>query len=310
MNPANEENRIKSLQRLNLPTSSPQEKYDRLTRYVSKLFSIPIVVFSLFDKDEKWVTSNVGQGITQILSDNHLFDDDFSQDNVCVVPDTLADQRFINSPLVNDFPNIRFYVAQPIKSPDGKKIGALYLLGNKSRSFESKSQLQLKQVAAVIELELATRHSDDYCQETKLLSQAGFHQIANLGKSICRNAAIPLSFAYLYIKGLAGVKERDQARYRQILAIVVDAITKNSTHSDAFARYEDSGFVGFFSNTTITSIESKANEINALINQQLTAANITDIQVIAGLAEDDGSSPIEEIIFKAFMAHYRNANRK
>ena len=310
MTPTNEENRIKSLQRLNLPTSTPQEKYDRLTRFVSKLFSTPIVVFSLFDKDRSWVTSNMGEGFTETLGDNNLFDHAFSQDDVCIVPDTLADQRFIDSPLVKGFLNIRFFVAQPIKSPEGEKIGALYLLGNKPRSFDSKSQLQLKQVAAVMELELATRHSDDYCQETKLLSQEGFHQIANLGKSICRNAAMPLSFAYMYIKGLAGVKASDPAKYRHVLDIVVNAISKHSTLSDAFARYEDSGFVGFCSNSTMASIASKAEEINALINQQLAATNIEHIQVISGLAEDDGKSPIEDIIFNAFMAHYRNANRK
>ena len=55
--PLNEDNRLKTLRSLNILDTSPEERFDRLTRMAQRLFNVPIALVSLIDEDRQWFKS-------------------------------------------------------------------------------------------------------------------------------------------------------------------------------------------------------------------------------------------------------------
>ncbi|WP_448553284.1 GAF domain-containing protein [Thalassotalea montiporae] len=305
--PANETSRIASLKKLNILDTAPEDKYDRLTQFVSQLFGVPIALFSIVDSKRTWYKSRIGLNAKESHRNDSFCAHAILQEESFVVQDTLKDKRFAENPFVLNKPDIRFYAAQPIRSPEGFNIGSLCLIDNKPREFNLASQRQLKQIAAIVELELAARNGKAYCLESQLLNHDGFNQIATIGQKICRDADIPLAVMYFYVKGLAGLKDSKPDSYTTIIKIIVDSLKLSSTGSDVIARYEESGFVGLFSNCSMDSLTSTARQITNLVNNNLHHRRISNIEVICGLAEDDGKQSLDELIFNAYMAHYCNA---
>jgi GAF domain-containing protein len=75
-------------------------------------------------------------------------------DEVFVVSDALADDRFRNNPFVTGAPFLRFYAGAPLIFLKNIRLGALCLLDTKPRSFSrgDKAELQLFAERAVREI--------------------------------------------------------------------------------------------------------------------------------------------------------------
>lgn len=155
--PKNEKERLAALHRLSILNTVPEERFDRVTRLLRKIFDLPMATVTLVDEDRQWFKSADGlgeacetdRGISfcghTILSEEPL-----------IVNDALADERFRGNPLVVDIdgPRIRFYAGYPLRAPGGLKVGALCLLGREPRAFGEREVGILKDFAAIIEDEL------------------------------------------------------------------------------------------------------------------------------------------------------------
>ena len=58
--PADEAARLDTLRALNILDSSPEERFDRLTRLAKRLFGVPIALVSLVDQNRQWFKSSQG----------------------------------------------------------------------------------------------------------------------------------------------------------------------------------------------------------------------------------------------------------
>ena len=67
--PADEASRIDTLRALNVLDSSPEERFDRLTRLARRLFDVPIALVSLVDEDRQWFKSCQGLDATETPRD-------------------------------------------------------------------------------------------------------------------------------------------------------------------------------------------------------------------------------------------------
>ncbi len=129
--PANEKERLKELRSLNILDTTPEERFDRLTRMVKRVFDVDIALVSLVDENRQWFKSRVGLEASETGRDISFCGHAILGNEVFVIEDTQNDERFHDNPLVTGPPNIRFYAGAPLRYMNGSKLGTLCIIDRK-----------------------------------------------------------------------------------------------------------------------------------------------------------------------------------
>ena len=61
--------RVETLRSLDILDTSPEERFDRITRMAKRLFDVPIALVSLIDENRQWFKSNMGLGVKETSRD-------------------------------------------------------------------------------------------------------------------------------------------------------------------------------------------------------------------------------------------------
>src|SRR5262249_49467945 len=77
--------------------------------------------------------------------------------DLMIVPDTLADPRFSENPLVTADPGIRFYAGAPLVNDDGFALGTLCVLDQVPRQLTSEQSLALRLLSREVMTQLEIR---------------------------------------------------------------------------------------------------------------------------------------------------------
>ncbi|MBC5852566.1 ATP-binding protein [Vibrio metschnikovii] len=149
--PEEESERQKTLDKTGLLNSGSEARFDRITRLAQQIFSVPIALISLVDRDRQWFKSRQGLDAQQTPREISFCGHAILNSEVFVIENALVDQRFCDNPLVMGAPDIRFYAGAPLHSTKGYRIGTLCLIDSQPRSFSSKQRSMLKDLAATIE---------------------------------------------------------------------------------------------------------------------------------------------------------------
>ncbi len=152
--PDDEEKRIRALGALALLDTSAEDRFDRITRLASRLFNVPIALITLVDTERQWFKSRAGEIVQQTPRDQSFCAHAILEPRPLVVPDTLADNRFADNPLVTAAPRVRFYAGQALVAPDGSPVGTLCLIDHQPRDFGQAELMALGDLAALAEREL------------------------------------------------------------------------------------------------------------------------------------------------------------
>ncbi len=123
--PNNEEARLKSLHSLDILDTPAEERFDRYTRLAQRMLNVPIALVSLVDTDRQWFKSCLGLDAVETSREVSFCGHTILCDELLVVNDALADERFADNPLVTGAPNIRFYAGYPLIYSDGSNLGTL-----------------------------------------------------------------------------------------------------------------------------------------------------------------------------------------
>lgn len=135
----------------------PNEALHRVTAMAARMFSAPISIVSVVDRDRTWFKSHYGAEVEEIARSVDLSKPAIPQEEPVVVSDALLDPRTSESPLVTGPLGLRFYVGVPLKRHDGVTIGTLSVLDRVPRGASSTEVANLQDLAALVVAQLELR---------------------------------------------------------------------------------------------------------------------------------------------------------
>ena len=129
-----EQDRLAALRRYDVLDTAPEENFDELTGFASRLCGAPIALISLVDANRQWFKARVGLDDSETPRDQAFCAHAIEGDDLLEVCDATSDPRFADNPLVTGDPHIRFYAGAPLSAPGGHRIGTLCVIDTVPRT--------------------------------------------------------------------------------------------------------------------------------------------------------------------------------
>jgi PAS domain S-box-containing protein len=157
----NESDRLAALDRYEILDTPREPEFDDVARLAADIFDAPIAVVNLIAEGRQWFKAEVGIGADELPLDVSICAHAILQPGIFVVPDTTADLRFSNNPLVTGEPGLRFYAGALLETPDGLPLGTVCVLDTKVRpqGINGRQRLTLEVLARQVMTQLELRRA-------------------------------------------------------------------------------------------------------------------------------------------------------
>lgn len=142
--PKDELQRLAALKEYDILDSEPEKDFDELVALASAICETPISTITLIDEGRQWHKAMLGLDNREGKRDYAFCAHTILEDDLLVVPDATQDDRFIDNPLVNGSPDIRFYAGMPLVNSDGFKLGTLCVIDRKPKNLSESQLLSLR----------------------------------------------------------------------------------------------------------------------------------------------------------------------
>ncbi|QPN56252.1 GAF domain-containing protein [Synechococcus sp. CBW1107] len=175
--PADEEERLRSLERTLLLDTESDADLDRITTLASETLDTPIALISLVDRERQWFLSRVGLEASQTPRSMAFCAHAITQCSTLVVPDALDDPRFNTNPLVVSEPKIRFYAGAQLRPQDGQALGTLCVIDRAPRQFSPRQLHWLQLFSEQVSREIELRQRLARCPITGFFRRSAFEML-------------------------------------------------------------------------------------------------------------------------------------
>lgn len=242
--PVNEALRLATLKSLNVLDTAAEERFDRVTRMARRMFGVPIALVSLVDEDRQWFKSVQGVDVCETPRNISFCGHAILGDDIFLIKDALADERFADNPLVTGDPHIRFYAGCPLRSGDGAKVGTLCIIDTAPREFDEDDAIALRDLASMVESELTAYQTATTDELTQISNRRGFMQLAQYALSYCVRNRQPASLAFIDLDRFKPINDNfGHAEGDLALAAFAEVMCASFRSSDLFARLGGDEFV-------------------------------------------------------------------
>lgn len=153
MHKTNELVRLQELLSLNILDTGREERFDRFTRLVSRIFDVPVVTVSLVDEQRQWFKSVVGRKERETPRAESICSLALGE-GYLEIPDALEDDFFRDHPAVTGSFRLRFYAGAVLYGPSGQAIGTLCLVDFVPRRLTDEQRAWLESFARMVEHEI------------------------------------------------------------------------------------------------------------------------------------------------------------
>lgn len=160
--PADEDQRLEDLRRLDLELSEPEEALDAVTARLAHIFEVPATFISFIDRDTLYAKSVAGPFALaaprteprELAICSHVV----GNNDMVVVEDLLADERFCDNPLVVES-GARFYAGTPLHAETGRAVGSLCIVDDKPRTISERERSLLRVLAEGVMAQVKLQHA-------------------------------------------------------------------------------------------------------------------------------------------------------
>lgn len=311
----NEEARLKALRSLDVLDTPPEDRFDRLTRMAKRMFGVPIALVSLVDENRQWFKSCMGLGdASETSRDISFCGHAILGDGVFIVPNALEDERFADNPLVSSDPNIRFYAGCPLVV-NGYKLGTLCVIDAMPRSFGKEDIEALKDLATMVEQELAAVQLSTMDELTKLSNRRGFMALARFSLDFCVRQKIPAALIFMDLNKFKPINDKfGHAEGDAALIAFARHMKSTFRDSDLLGRLGGDEFVALLNGTSKQQAEYVIARLSYALNAYSQEANRGyDISFSHGMVEfnPEKRCAIEELLADGDLLMYeaKNAQR-
>lgn len=155
--PAQEAERLKALQALELMDSGRDPAFDDLVQLAAEWCGVPMAAISLIDADRQWFKACCGLNISETPREESFCTHAIVHpQELLQVRDARLDPRFADNPLVTGAPHVRFYAGAPLLTTEGHALGALCVIDSQPRELTASQvhalEVLARQVGLLIEL--------------------------------------------------------------------------------------------------------------------------------------------------------------
>jgi diguanylate cyclase (GGDEF)-like protein len=266
--PENETQRLETLKSLGRLKTTPDERFDRLTRLASHVFDVPVAMVSLVDENIQWFKSCHGLDVTHTSRDVSFCGHAILGDDAFVIEDATTDSRFADNPLVTGEPHIRFYAGFPLRYLNGTKLGTLCLIDHQPRQLEKRERQILKDIASIAESELQALELATADELTGINNRRGFFVTAGQALSLCQRQNLPVSLVFLDLNEFKPINDRfGHAEGDKALRLFADTLVNVCRKNDIAARMGGDEFVLLLTNVKPDEVEQVLSRFAALIEE-------------------------------------------
>lgn len=250
--------KVGDLLRSELWDGSEDERYDRFTRLVARVFDAPEALIMLFDDDRHSFKSRFGFQLGTTRQEIELCRRAGEQGEVFVLEDIQHDALAAPDTARDGQRNIRFFAGRALRAETGQVAGCLALLDFKPRAFAPNDQQTLTELALLVEEEFSlnaalesTRAGMAELLDRDAALPSATHIIAyekiellveRAGESGRKLGIFYLSVDNLYDMSLAHGPGRIQAMINRWM----ENLKRDNDDLTYIARLSERGFVGAF----------------------------------------------------------------
>jgi diguanylate cyclase (GGDEF)-like protein len=265
--PEDEELRLAKLRSLCLLSKGQEDRFDRFTRLAQKIFKAPIAMVSLVDEHRQWSISSAGLNVSEASRTVSFCGHAILGSDVFIIPDALKDERFHDNPLVLGEPHVRFYAGCPL-TLENRRVGTLCIIDQAPRSLDEEQIEMLRDLAGVVEKEVASTLLTTRDGLTGLENRRGFLALAQQSLQLCTRQATPVSLLYLDLDDLKRINQvHGHQAGDDVLINLADRIMDVCRDSDVVARLGGDEFVVLLINATREQAEIVVDRIKKALAQ-------------------------------------------
>jgi adenylate cyclase len=155
--PPDEAARRLALLGLNILDTPAEARFDQIIYLAKLIFGVPIAYIAFVDEERQWIKARIGTIAQENHRDISFCGHAILSDQIMIVPDASQDYRFATNPLVLGEPFVRFYAGQPLKSPDGFRVGTICIVDRVPREISDQQIKIMRQLGRMAEREFAIR---------------------------------------------------------------------------------------------------------------------------------------------------------
>ncbi|WP_067509489.1 GAF domain-containing sensor histidine kinase [Actinoplanes sp. TFC3] len=240
--PDNEAARLAALRDAEVLDTAAEEDFDDIAQLASEICGTPVALVTLIAEDRQWFKAKVGLDLTCVPRDVSLCAYALHSHDLLEVPDTRADPRFLDNPLVTGEQGFRFYASAPVILDGSHAVGTVCVLDRQPRELTGGQRRALRSLArhASVQLELRryARHAGEISDRMRQLDRMKDSFLA----SVSHELRTPLSSIRGYLEMLleddfdADTSQRFllvmQRNSDRLLRLIDDLLTVARAHDD------------------------------------------------------------------------------